>query len=178
MPVEHATFLGFTAEGWTALSTFVLAALTCLLVGVGIFQIRSIRAEAQRSRTLDFCDRYDRDPILDLSLRRLWEARRSGELHKDSAAYRPDIATVLNYFDSLAVGIEQGLYIEELARDHIEPLVHTHVNQYLSEEGVRELKLEWVHRSNYASLIKLAERWSNRPTRFRDKKWFTKRSAA
>lgn len=178
MGSDHAsTFLGFTAESWTALSTFVLAALTCLLVAVGIFQIRSIRAEAQRSRTLDFCNRYDQDPILDLCLRRLWEARRSGDLKKDSEAYRPDIATLLNYLDSLAVGIEQGLYIEELARDHIEPLIHRHVNQYLTTDAISHLRLEWLERSNYTSLVKLSERWSTRPTRFRDRKWLNRRSA-
>jgi hypothetical protein len=174
MAAEHAsTFLGLTAEGWTALSTFVLAALTCILVGVGIFQIRSIRAEAQRSRTLEMCDRYDCDPVLDLCLRRLSEARRTGELQKEPEAYRPDIATLLNYLDSLAVGIEQGLYIEELARDHVEPIVKRHVKQYFGRDAIQ---IDWLEAANYERLVKLENRWSTRPPRFQDRKWFKRRN--
>jgi hypothetical protein len=162
--VSGATFLGFTAEGWTALSTVFLAAATCVLVGVGVFQIRSIREEAKRSRTLAACDRYDQDIVLDGSLHRLAEARRSGQFSANPSAYRTDIATLLNYLDSIACGIAQGLYIEELARDHIEPILKGHVNQYL---GQNSPTIEGIDPADYTRLTSLFQQWQAPSTRFR-----------
>ncbi|HEY0464322.1 MAG TPA: hypothetical protein VGC79_08945, partial [Polyangiaceae bacterium] len=122
--------LQLDAEAWTAIGTIALAFATLVLVAVGYRQLISIRAEAKKERTLAICHRYDIDPVLDVSLRSLWILQTSAnKTAKDLKKHRPDIVTVLNYLDSIAVGIEQELYIEELARDHIESIVKTHVEQ-------------------------------------------------
>jgi len=166
-------FWGLTAEGWTAVGTLVLAVATAVLVGVGVFQITSIRREASRARTLEACEKYDTDPVLDFYLRRLSTCRRDQSFFKDPDAFRTDVATVLNYLDSIACGIEQGLYIETLARDHIENVVKGHFNQYLGQEAP---KIDGIDPANYHRLKALYEEWSApQPVRFRDRRFRLKR---
>ncbi len=152
---------GLSAEAWTAFSTAalasatsVLAVATIFLVVIGRNQIVAVRKEAKQERTLAYCDRYDNDPVLDRCLRRLGIAREAGRLVK-SASIRADATTVLNYLDGLAVGIAQGLYINELARDHMEPILKAHVEQYLGEKSP-DLG---VSKDDYRMLLALAERW-------------------
>jgi hypothetical protein len=67
----------------TAGATTAMAAITGVLALVAWLQVKSARDEAKRSRTLAACERYDLDPFLDQSLRRLREAHNSGDLRKD-----------------------------------------------------------------------------------------------
>jgi len=132
-------------------------------------QLFAIRAEAKKERTLNMCHRYDIDPVLDSSLHRLWAAKQAGELDGNLSRFFPDIATVLNYLDSIAVGIEQNLYIEGLARDHIESIVKRHVAQYLEGDGPSRAGINAEH---YKSLIVLCKRWSTpEPPHYRDGKY-------
>lgn len=160
-------FVHLSAEAWTAIGTIALAFATLVLVAVGFRQLRSIRAEAKKERTLAICHRYDIDPVLDVSLRSLWILQTSGnKTAKELKKHRPDIVTVLNYLDSIAVGIEQELYIEELARDHIESIVKTHVEQYLKGTTPKSAGLNPDH---YKSLTKLCDSWSEvHAIRYRD----------
>jgi len=121
--VKKETFLGLAADGWTAVGTIALAVLTSALATTAAWQIWSIRDEAKRNRTILACDRYDTDPVLDNTLKTLARARKSGQLAADPAAYKTQIATVLNYLDAIAIGIDQDLYIESLARDHLVTIV-------------------------------------------------------
>lgn len=160
-------FWGLTAAGWAAvaaLGTLILALTTVLLVAVGLRQIFSAREEERRSRTLNACDRYDTDPVIHSCLLRLAEARRDGTLDQNGPRFRPEVATVLNYLDSLAVGITQGLYIEEIVRDHNGPIVKRHVSQYLADGRATIFE---VNTENYQSLTELCNRWSQHKTFFR-----------
>ena len=164
MPANSVEVLFFwlPPEGWIAvgtallaLSTAVLAIATIALVIIGRNQIIELRAEAKKERTLAYCDRYDTDPVLDQCLRNLGILREKGELAK-SAAVKADVTTVLNYLDGLAVGITQGLYIEKFARDHMEPIVIAHVDQYLGEKS----PTLGINKRNFDMLIALSESWS------------------
>jgi hypothetical protein len=119
------------AHGWVAISTFLLVLATVTLVVVGVLQVSSIRKEAKTARTLAMCDRYDTDPVLDRCVRALNKAKAAGgDFSENPGNYADEVSTVLNYFDSLAIGIERGLYDESLA--------HVHNRDILSEyvEGV------------------------------------------
>ncbi len=167
-------FWGLSAEAWTAVGTLILALATAVLVAVGVYQIRSIRMEEKRTRTLAACDRYDRDDVLYLCLKELARAKRDGSFDKDPAVFRPEVATLLNYLDSLAVGIAQGLYIEELARDHVEPILKRHVAQFLTGDMPQKITLD---AANYACLTDLCKKWSNAAPRYRESNfWFKRRS--
>jgi hypothetical protein len=155
------TFWGLTAAAWAAIGaigTLILALATAFLVGVGVWQIRSLREEGQKDRTIAACDRYVNDPVLDATCHKLREARLSGELLAHPGQYYTYIRTLLNYLDSLAVGAAQGLYIENLMYDHLRPVVIAHVEQFLigSLPGIFGL-----NPSNYAHLLRLYGDWSS-----------------
>lgn len=158
--VGHARALGLPID-WTALATVGLTASTLMLALLAWLQLRSIRDEALRSRTLAACDRYDTDPILDIALRRISGSKLSGRWPEREL--RLDVKTVLNYLDALAIGIEQGLYLDELARDHMAPIVKAHVKEYLSAEAVL---LFGIDPENYQKLTRLCSRWREAPPFF------------
>jgi len=162
-------FWGLTAEGLTAVGTLALAAVTALLVGVGIYQILAIRAENKKSQTLAACGEYDLNPNVYASLQILWAALESGELDREPKKFRPQLNTVLNFLDSIAIGIEQGLYIETLAWDHLELIVRRHVKRYIDSGIVERAGLE---REDYLRLIDLRDRWSRARPRFRAFPWW------
>jgi hypothetical protein len=156
------TFWGLTPAGWTAIG----ALATAFLVAVGIYQIRAIRREALKSRTLEVCGRYIMDPVLDATLHRLRKAKFDGTLEKEPQSHYTDIRTLLNYLDNLAVGAHQGLYIEKVLRDHMHPVVIAHVTQYLVGSGPSTYGLNV---NNYQHLLRLHSEWSPTP---RPKTWF------
>jgi hypothetical protein len=158
-------FMGFTAHGWTAIGTLALALVTlalalgtAALVIVGLYQLRSIREEGRISRTIAISDRYDIDPVLDLRLRRIARARLNGALDARPMDYRADLRTILNYLDSLAVGIQQDLYIEKLAMEHNGAILVGTVKQYLDGAAAAKYGLNV---QNYETLMVLYRKWKN-----------------
>lgn len=164
-------FWGLTAAGWTAIGaigTLVLALTTAVLVGVGVCQIRSLRHEGKKDRTIAACDRYVNDPVLDATCHRLRRASLCGDLVEKPSEYYTDIRTLLAYLDSLAVGAYQGIYIEDLMRDHLQPVVIGHVEQYLIGSLPQMFGL---NTTNYGHLLSLYEEWSRpEPPRLRFRK--------
>lgn len=157
--------------GWgslelTAFGTLILAAATAALVLAAFYQIRSFREEAKKTRTLAACEKYDTDPVLDNCLRKLRAAWDDGSILQNSSAFRIDVVTVLNHLDGIAIGIEQGLYIEELVRDHHEKIFNDHFDQYLASDAPR---IDGLDRNAYLTLRALCEKWSRPPPpRFRN----------
>jgi hypothetical protein len=107
--------LGLDAEELLALGTWALVLVTGLLFCAALRQIRQIRHENKKAATLAACSQYDQNPSLNEALRRLWVARENGKLEKNPKQFRPYIIVLLNHLDAIAIGIEQGLYIESLA---------------------------------------------------------------
>ena len=164
----------WTTELWIAIGTVGSGLATVAVFITGLIQIRSIRDEGRRSRTLDICDRYDFDPILDHALRELRQAKSDGSLDKDPKALRLQVSTLLNYLDGIAIGIEQGIYIEDLVRDHLEGICKKHVHEYLADDITRRME---VDRRDYSRLVSLIGSWNNRQTRFQGgrMRWRTNR---
>jgi len=79
----------------------LLAAVTGILIIIGRSQINSVRREAKLQRTLDICERWDTDPVIDQCLRRLSQADRSGDIQKNPQVYRIDAITILNFLESI-----------------------------------------------------------------------------
>jgi hypothetical protein len=153
------SFWGLNHIGWVAIGSMagaLQAIITTLLVAVGLQQILDIRNQNRRWRTLEACDRYHQHaPLIDIC-RNLRRAQDSGEFQNDPKKFRPDIIVLLNYLDGLAIGIYQGLYIDELARDHLQIILNYHVEQYLKDGIPRKLDIET---DAYKYLMALDERW-------------------
>ena len=130
-------FMGLSVAGWTAIgavATIALALATIAVAWVAGYQISAARAEAaaardeaKRQRTLEVVSRYDHDPVLDRALRRMARARDSGRLFTDARTYRTDVIAVMNYFEAIAIGLKQDIYILEMVRDYMEPVFRSHI---------------------------------------------------
>jgi hypothetical protein len=162
-------FWGLSANAWIAVGTVALAIATIALVVAALIQIRSLRAENRKAQTLAACGNYDLNPNVYESLQTLWAALESGELEREPRKFRPQRNTVLNFLDAIAIGIEQGLYIETLAWDHLEVIVRRHVKRYIDSGIVEKAGLE---REDFVRLIDLRDRWVRVGPRFRDIPWW------
>jgi hypothetical protein len=151
-PPQASDFLGLGPEGWIAAGTFLLAIVTLFLGLVGLQQIRAAREDAKSNRTLVAVDRYDFDPILDAALKRLRIARENA-----IAPRRGDVVTLLNYLESIAIGINQGAYDEELAAQHMKYIVVQTYRRYLGPDAAPVADL---HPGNYIPLKDLYTKWS------------------
>jgi hypothetical protein len=114
------------------------------------------QAAAQRQReweTIAACGRYDIDPVIETISKRLWDASRAGV---DYSKVDPrDCICILNYFDSLAIGIRQNLYIEEIVKDHNGLVISKAVELFI--------KGELVPAEGYRHLMALYDKWNPPP---------------
>ena len=119
--------LSAVAELVTALSTMALA-------WIAWFQIDSIRKESKQWETVKIFHQYDTDPILfecAKSIRVLSKGADYGRITLDPVMQ--EVRNILNYFDSLAVGVTQGVYIEEIIRDNLEPVICLAVDNFVTD---------------------------------------------
>jgi hypothetical protein len=170
--MQHQEFWGLTAEGWTAigtlliaLRTIVLAAATIILVFVAYRQITAARTENRKTQTLLACGQYDTNPLIYHCLKRIRGAKDSGTLENDAKKYRREIITILNFLDAVAIGIQQNLYIEELAYDHLEGIIKIHVSD-LIDSGITDAA--GCPRVQWQRLIDLRDKWTRAKPRFKD----------
>jgi hypothetical protein len=135
---------GLSVGHWhavTAIGTVALTLATVALALVAGYQISAARSEAEaardeakRTRTLEIVSRYDHDPVLDRALRRLARARDSKALYSATMLYRTDIVAVMNYFESIAIGLHQEIFIPEMVRDYMEPIFRSHIEEIEKEK--------------------------------------------
>jgi hypothetical protein len=89
---------------------------------------------------------------LDAVLKRLRIARETR-----LAPLRGDVVTLLNYLESIAIGINQGVYDEELAAQHMKYIV---VQTYLRYLGPNATQIVNLDPDNYIPLKDLYTKWS------------------
>lgn len=158
----------------SALGTLISAAA----VAVAYFQLHALRTQLKdfreegkrqsdfvkeenvKQRTLDVCMKYDTDPTIAESCRRLRVARENGDLDQNLTNYRFDIATLLNYLDLIAIGVHEGLYSEKIARDHMEPIVTLEYDFYVASGRImRSAKNGDIKIEHYQFLTSLNDKW-------------------
>jgi len=142
----------------------VEACATTVLVVVGTWQIFVIKEQAKRERTLNAVTLYSSDPVLDASARTLRKAQNSGDFSKAPKDYRSDVVTILNFLDFIAIGIEQKLYVEPIAKDHLKQIVLDHCRDYLSESLLNSIGN--IGLRDYPCLEKMYNRWRQESVTF------------
>jgi hypothetical protein len=160
-----------TAEQWIAIGTIALAFVTAVLVLVGTIHISAIRQENKKAQTLAACSNWDQNPNIYDASQKLWAGIESGELEATPRKFRPQINVILNFLDAIAIGIEQELYIENLASDHLDAIIKRVVKRYIDPSpGAPGGLVERVdlNREDFLRLIDLRDRWSRAHPRFRD----------
>jgi type II secretory pathway pseudopilin PulG len=172
-------------EGVATLSAVVQAVVAIVLVIAGLLQLRAIRrqieagneqtrlvaeqtrlmalqqaADEERERkwrTLSECNRYDSDPVIHEATVKLWEHRLGRSGTPDPRVLKPYAATILNYLDSLAIGVNQGLYIDALIKDHMAEIVRYHVANHLNDAFAAACEL---NRNDYLAVLAMERGWS------------------
>ncbi|MBR0741497.1 hypothetical protein JQ581_31650 [Bradyrhizobium liaoningense] len=167
------TFLALTPTDWTgigALANVIYTLLTLFLVVFAAVQITSARREARINRTLAVCDRYDLDPQLDSFCRNIAKARDSGDLQINPRDYRLDMCSIMNYLESMAIGVERGLYDKEVIRDYMEPILRGYVKEFIRSGLLERSKpIEPVHddventEQYFSGTIRLDKEWETAP---------------
>jgi hypothetical protein len=143
-----------TLEDWSYVATIAqtvvaVIALIAAFVAASIAweQIKSAESENRKWKTLDICAQYELNPDLmraAVLLRDFYNVK--GGTTLDPAQIFKAARVVMNYLDGIAIGVAQGLYIEDLAKDHLKSIVRAHVQgifgggrQILSEEDFEKL---------------------------------------
>ncbi|MGH6736853.1 MAG: DUF4760 domain-containing protein [Methyloceanibacter sp.] len=159
-PTEWAALAALIA----AIAAFIQAAITLRLVILGRRQVDALKDQVtalkeqnRRWHTLTACKDFMSNPMFLKALRRLRKAKENGQFRDDPSRFRPDVVAILNYLDSVAIGVHQGLYVENLARDHLQALVEAYVRDYLKDGQPAKIGL---NAQNFRYLLALEVRWS------------------
>jgi hypothetical protein len=73
-------------------------------------------------------------------------------------AIERDVVVILNYLDGIAIGVGQGLYIEELARDHLRNIVEYHVSHLMKSSS--KSKFGEIGENDYLFLLDMNSKWA------------------
>lgn len=148
----------------------MLAVATIILIVTGVYQVLAIKRENRHWQTLAACDRYNYDSILDRCLRELRDAKKAGIFFDNEKNYRLEITTVLNCLEGIAIGISQGLFIEDLVRDHMYSPVVDHVNEFLTDGMPKKIGID-PH--SFPFIEALNDKWTAiSRTRYRGHSWW------
>ena len=163
MVAKSDVFLGLTAEWWTAvgtmlvaLFTFVLAAVTVVLVVLGRQQLISIRDESKQQRTIAICEKWDTDPVIDQCLRRLAEGWKTNDIFNNPRTFRIDAVSILNFLETLCTGIELGIYDEKLVKEFHKDTISDQIVDYIQNGLIEKMDLEI---ESYESLQRIHQKW-------------------
>jgi hypothetical protein len=133
-----------------ALAAVASALISAILTGIAYFQLRDIRKQIElaakqnkssadqerRRNTLIAIQRFENDPLLKQAMKNLWVATDNGKDYTQlDEEHRFDVITILNYFEGIACGILQEVYIEEMARDYLHGPVGKAVKAFIIGES-------------------------------------------
>jgi hypothetical protein len=161
-----AEWVSAVAEATTAVFTLALVVAAFWQLPMIASQVRQLAAQIRLTREADenterrqrewatvaACERYDVDPVLEEVTSRIWDASGGGTNYRDPKVQKRDLVCLLNYMDSLAIGIRQDLYIEGIVKAHMKLVL---------SKAVREFILSGlVPREGYDNLLRLHEQWN------------------
>jgi hypothetical protein len=154
---------------WPTIWAAVQGLAVCATAAVAWYQLNALREEQEQRRsdekawrTLEACERYEGDLIINQALKALRDARDGGWKEKSARSLRFEAILVLNYFEGIAIAADQGFYVEHIVRDHLEHMMRDHVDEFLESDMVRWMEL---NAGDFVKLKSLLERWADRPIR-------------
>ena len=134
-----------------------------------------MNAEAQRRRaTVEAVRRYETDPQLRSAIQALWVKTKQGTDYTSlTDTDQFNVITILNYFDGIASGIEQGVLVEDIARDQLRFVLDKAVKALLKGQSGDS----WVAEEpaapddGYDTLLSLQNRWALQENTTYDMLW-------
>lgn len=149
-----------SAESWTAVWTFALVGMTGILAWVAYVQIGAARTENRQTQTLLACANYDLNQVLYNCQEAIGDARRSGLLQAEAEFLSLQIKTILNFLDSIAIGIDQDLYVDDLAYSHMHKIIEGQVAELMAPEILEKINCTVA---DFSHLANLNARWKANP---------------
>ena len=147
---------GLSAEGWTAIGTILLTAVTLLLVVLGRRQLILIRDQSKLQCTLAVCEKWDTDPVIDQCLRRLSEGWETKNIFSNPRIYRMDAVTMLNFLQSICTGVEAGVYDKELVKQFLKVTISDQIKDYLENGLIEKMG---IAAEGYAIMMRIHKGW-------------------
>ncbi len=150
-----AGFLAFTTAQLGRLSGEIKRAVDML---------RSSHDSHRRETTIEAVRRYETDPQLRESIKHIYQKTVQGtDYSLLDASDRFHVLTLLNYFDGIACGIEQGILLEALVKDYLQVVLDKNVCALLrGQSGPTWVAAQpIVDPDSYGVLLALHQRWQN-----------------
>jgi hypothetical protein len=142
--------------------------ITLLAATIAFLAFRRTRSENRKWKTLEICSQFELNAQVAAANEKLQEPFRAGVPGRDACEQlAPKAILLLNYLDGIAIGVGQGLYIEELAKDHLRAIVNSRVRDLLESTFRQDARLD---AQTWCFLVTMAGRWRQ------DEPYFTSRS--
>lgn len=119
-------------------------------------QARDALQQDRVAKTIEACDRYDSDPLIDAALRKLSKDSSSGKLKKNPASDKIELVTVMNYFDGIAICLRESVFDEAIAKEQIGEIMIVHYRDLVSSGIAVQAGIKMT---DYANLTALVEKW-------------------
>jgi hypothetical protein len=166
---DQATILGIPADSITAVGTAIMAIAT---IALAVFALRQLSALIEQlklareadakadlrlieSNTIRVCERIYSDPVISVVTQRIWVASKNGTDYRTAAIDGHDLITMLNYFDSIAIGIKQGVFSAAIVKDHMAS-AFIKIVDVLQPAVVPRLLPDWT---GYEAITELRDSW-------------------
>ena len=148
---------------WIAGFSAITAFSTFGLVLFAAYQIRAIRWSEKKWATIRACNTYDTDPVLNQATAQIFSLSKGTDYsYKTIEPAIHSVLTLLNYFSSMAIGIDQGVYVKSIVKDNLKENIERAVDVFITPEYSK-----YINRSDLESLVRLRESWQERPTKVR-----------
>lgn len=161
-------FVPHGAMDWTAFATLLLFLATVALASATFYLVKTAqtelsntrdesilsRIEDRRIRTVAACVRYETATIA-RSVEALRGVNAGLPFLPNQHAHHVNI--ILNYLDTIAICIRQGVYDEDIAKDHLQNIVKKQCGLYLNPQIVGQIGSSMAQ---FPDLDLLYRRWS------------------
>ena len=150
----------------STLATIAIALIAYFQLSAWVATQKAQNLQHRQWATLQTCDRYDSDPIIREALA-LIRAHKNGysldEQTQESVKYSYDldaaVVSLMNYFDSIAIGLKQNLYVEEIVREHLEGIIRTHIKDIKEFSDPEVIKRVEKFHEEFSRTLALIEKW-------------------
>jgi hypothetical protein len=150
-----------------AVLAIVQAILATCAAAFAYVQIQSAKTENRKWKTLDICAEYEFNAEIAAAVARLRKFYALGAKGDDDPEETVNAAKViLNYLDGIAIGVVQGLYIEDLAKDHLRSIVRTHIRELFGKGR------QVVNEDDFDNLIAMNAKWAANEPFYKANKWW------
>jgi len=149
-PIELETF-------WTAL----LAIATAALAAIAWVQARYAISSQKQWATLQACDRYDSDLLIQKAVEELKEF--GGRTFSEWIPGRLNATRIMNYFGAIAIGMQQGFYDKEIAEAHLKTILFSRYRELIQAGW---LSIEQTEQ-DFPEVLWLMAQWRDVPARRR-----------